>query len=161
MSAITYFGHVTDTELDFSPPRQAYLPLFLPLTCRVIMFGNVLKTSVRCSRSIQSNLTQQAQLLRPSLSKTLVSSQQVAWRRFLSDDVRAKIHQAVHEKPVVLFMKGTPDMPQCGFSRAAIQVLSMWQVPPEKMKTYDVLADNELRNSIKEYSCVSAIPQGI
>ncbi|KAF9025307.1 monothiol glutaredoxin-5 [Hymenopellis radicata] len=107
------------------------------------MFGTVLKTS----------------LLRPSLSKTLVSSQRVAWRRFLSDDVRAKIHQAVHEKPVVLFMKGTPDMPQCGFSRAAIQVLSMWQVPPEKMKTYDVLADNELRNSIKEYSEWPTIPQ--
>ena len=55
----------------------------------------------------------------------------------------------------MLFMKGTPDMPQCGFSRAAIQVLDLHGVPPEKMKTYNVLEDQELRNGIKEFSCVS------
>ena len=52
----------------------------------------------------------------------------------------------------MLFMKGTPDMPQCGFSRAVCQILEIHGVPPEKMKTYDVLQDSELRNSIKEFS---------
>lgn len=76
-------------------------------------------------------------------------------RRYLSQDVRAKIQEAVKSTPVVLFMKGTPDAPQCGFSRAAVQVLDINGVPAEKMKTFDVLEDSELRQSIKEFSYVS------
>ena len=72
----------------------------------------------------------------------------------MSEDVRAKIQQAVASTPVVLFMKGTPDAPQCGFSRAAVQVLGIHGVPEEKMKTFDVLEDSELRQSIKEFSYV-------
>lgn len=49
-------------------------------------------------------------------------------------------------------MKGTPEMPQCGFSRAVVQVLDIHQVPLEKLTTYDVLEDAELRSSIKEFS---------
>ncbi|KAK0457883.1 thioredoxin-like protein [Desarmillaria tabescens] len=56
-------------------------------------------------------------------------------------------------------MKGTPDYPQCGFSRAAIQVLDLHNVPAEKMKTFDVLEDQELRNAIKEFSEWPTIPQ--
>jgi len=51
-------------------------------------------------------------------------------------------------------MKGNPQIPQCGFSRAAIQVLDIHGVPPEKLTTYDVLEDSELRSNIKEFSCV-------
>ena len=83
----------------------------------------------------------------PSLSLSIA-------RRYISQDVRAKIQKAVESTPVVLFMKGTPDAPQCGFSRAAVQVLDIHGVPPEKMKTFDVLEDSELRQSIKEFSCV-------
>lgn len=43
-------------------------------------------------------------------------------------------------------------MPQCGFSRAVVQVLDIHQVPLEKLKTYNVLEDAELRSSIKEFS---------
>ena len=73
-------------------------------------------------------------------------------RRFLSNDTRLKIQQAVEATPVVLFMKGTPDAPQCGFSKAAVQVLEMQGVPPEKFSSYNVLEDSELRSAIKEFS---------
>ena len=56
------------------------------------------------------------------------------------------------EKPLVLFMKGTPDFPQCGFSRAVVQLLDINGVPLKKIKAYDVLEDSELRNDIKEFS---------
>jgi monothiol glutaredoxin len=72
--------------------------------------------------------------------------------RFLSQEIRAKLDAAVKAKPLVLFMKGTPDVPQCGFSRAVVQILDLHGVPHEKMQTYDVLVDPELRSSIKEYS---------
>jgi monothiol glutaredoxin len=56
-------------------------------------------------------------------------------------------------------MKGTPELPQCGFSRAVIQVLDIHGVPHEKMRTYNVLEDPELRNGIKEFSCVYMLSQ--
>lgn len=52
----------------------------------------------------------------------------------------------------MLFMKGTPAEPQCGFSRAVIQVLDLHGVPDDKIKAYNVLADAELRAGIKEFS---------
>ncbi|KIL65617.1 hypothetical protein M378DRAFT_49903, partial [Amanita muscaria Koide BX008] len=79
--------------------------------------------------------------------------------RFISQQVRAKIDAAVKAKPLVLFMKGTPELPQCGFSRAVVQILDLQGVPAEKMQTYDVLVDPELRNSIKEYAEWPTIPQ--
>jgi monothiol glutaredoxin len=80
-----------------------------------------------------------------------------ALRRLLSSEARAQIQKAVDASPLVLFMKGTPELPQCGFSRAVIQVLDLHGVPPEKMRTYDVLEDPELRNGIKEFSCVCSL----
>ena len=49
-------------------------------------------------------------------------------------------------------MKGDPEQPQCGFSRAVVQILGLYNIPPEKVQTYDVLQDQELRNGIKEFS---------
>jgi len=49
------------------------------------------------------------------------------------------------EKPVVLFMKGTPSAPQCGFSRATVQILGIQGVDPSKFASYNVLEDPELR----------------
>lgn len=68
-----------------------------------------------------------------------------AQRRLLSDAVRQAIDKAVGSAPVVLFMKGTPETPQCGFSRASIQVLGLQGVDPEKFAAYNVLEDAELR----------------
>ncbi|KAI0085751.1 glutaredoxin, partial [Irpex rosettiformis] len=80
-------------------------------------------------------------------------------RRYITQEARQKIQSAVETTPVVLFMKGTPEQPMCGFSRAAIQVLELQGVPPEKFKTFDVLQDSELRSSIKEFSEWPTIPQ--
>jgi monothiol glutaredoxin len=56
-------------------------------------------------------------------------------------------------------MKGTPETPQCGFSRAAIQVLGLQGVHPEKFAAFNVLEDSELREGIKEFSDWPTIPQ--
>lgn len=65
--------------------------------------------------------------------------------RCLSDEVRSAIDRAVASSPVVLFMKGTPETPQCGFSRASIQILGMQGVDPDKFTAFNVLEDQELR----------------
>ncbi|EPS42995.1 hypothetical protein H072_3019 [Dactylellina haptotyla CBS 200.50] len=79
--------------------------------------------------------------------------------RYLSDSTRAAIDKAVASSPVVLFMKGTPEFPQCGFSRASIQVLGLQGVDPKKFTAFNVLEDEELRQGIKEYSSWPTIPQ--
>ena len=70
--------------------------------------------------------------------------------------VFARIEEDVNSNPVVLYMKGTPVFPQCGFSAQVVQVLSLLGV---KFKAFDILADDELRQGIKEYSHWPTIPQ--
>ncbi|EXJ82026.1 monothiol glutaredoxin [Capronia coronata CBS 617.96] len=79
--------------------------------------------------------------------------------RLLSNEVRKAIDRAVASAPVVLFMKGTPETPQCGFSRTSIQILGLQGVDPRKFTAFNVLEDEELRSGIKEYSDWPTIPQ--
>ena len=74
----------------------------------------------------------------------------------MSDDVQARIATAVNSADVLLFMKGTPLFPQCGFSSRAIAMLDRLGVEYE---TVDVLQDMEIRQGIKEYSDWPTIPQ--
>ena len=67
-----------------------------------------------------------------------------------------RIQSEIDENSVVLFMKGSPMMPQCGFSAAVAQALTQMEV---KFKGIDVLADEELRQGIKEFSSWPTIPQ--
>ena len=70
--------------------------------------------------------------------------------------VHDRIQDNIDENSVVLFMKGTPMFPQCGFSAAVVQALSVMGV---KFKGIDVLEDMELRDGIKEFSSWPTIPQ--
>ncbi|KZZ89210.1 monothiol glutaredoxin-5 precursor [Moelleriella libera RCEF 2490] len=79
--------------------------------------------------------------------------------RLLSTETKTAIDKAVASAPVVLFMKGTPEMPQCGFSATVIKILGMQGVNPSKFAAFNVLEDAELREGIKEYSDWPTIPQ--
>ena len=71
-------------------------------------------------------------------------------------DAKERIEALVKANDVVLFMKGTPLFPQCGFSSRAVAILDHLGVPFE---TVDVLQDQEIRTGIKEYSDWPTIPQ--
>ena len=73
-----------------------------------------------------------------------------------SNIVFDRIKQDVTSNPVVLYMKGTPVFPQCGFSAAVVQILTELGV---KFKGIDVLTDPEIRQGIKEYANWPTIPQ--
>lgn len=79
--------------------------------------------------------------------------------RFLNSETKKAIEEAIGSAPVVLFMKGTPEFPQCGFSRATIAMLGQQGVDPAKFAAYNVLEDPELREGIKEFSNWPTIPQ--
>ena len=72
------------------------------------------------------------------------------------DPITTRIQNDIDANPVVLYMKGTPVFPQCGFSAQVVQVLSLVGV---KFKAFDVLADDEIRQGIKEFSNWPTIPQ--
>src|ERR1041384_4251001 len=74
----------------------------------------------------------------------------------MDSTVQDRIRQQVTDAPVVLFMKGTPVFPQCGFSAAVVQILSNLGV---RFKAIDVLKDADVRQGIKEFSTWPTIPQ--
>ncbi len=74
----------------------------------------------------------------------------------MEDHVTQRIEELIASSPVFVFMKGNKLMPQCGFSNNVVQILHSLGVPFE---TFDVLADGEIRNGIKEYSEWPTIPQ--
>ncbi len=74
----------------------------------------------------------------------------------MSNPVHDRIQTEVSSNDVLLFMKGTPVFPQCGFSSMVVQVLSHVGV---KFKAVDVLADPDVRQGIKEFSNWPTIPQ--
>ena len=74
----------------------------------------------------------------------------------INENTRERIQTEVDSNDVLLFMKGTPVFPQCGFSAAVIQVLSHLQV---KFNSVNVLEDMDIREGIKHYSDWPTIPQ--
>lgn len=72
-------------------------------------------------------------------------------------DVQQKIHATVTGNPVVLYMKGTPQFPQCGFSARAVQILKACGV--DNFVAVNVLEDADIRQGIKDYANWPTIPQ--
>ncbi|MBA5724388.1 Grx4 family monothiol glutaredoxin [Candidatus Liberibacter sp.] len=71
-------------------------------------------------------------------------------------DIRNFIQDEIRNNDVVLFMKGTPEYPQCGFSREVVKILDSISV---LYKAINILLDDDLRQDIKEYSEWPTIPQ--
>ncbi|CAG0902125.1 unnamed protein product [Darwinula stevensoni] len=87
-------------------------------------------------------------LIPNSVSFCATSSHEVGSNKFFEE--------ALSKNKVVVFMKGVPDAPKCGFSNAVVQILRMHGV---NYDSYDVLADERIRQGVKEYSSWPTIPQ--
>lgn len=74
----------------------------------------------------------------------------------MTEATHDRIGSLINDNKIMVFMKGTKLMPQCGFSNNVVQILNTLGVPYE---TVDVLADPEIRQGIKEYSSWPTIPQ--
>lgn len=74
----------------------------------------------------------------------------------MESDIKEQIQKDISENKIVIYMKGTPDMPQCGFSKAVVDVFKELAV---KFETRDVLSDPKLRQGIKAFTNWPTIPQ--
>jgi len=74
----------------------------------------------------------------------------------MTPELKEQIDNLVHQNKILVFMKGTKLMPQCGFSNNVVQILNTLGVPFE---TIDILENSEIRQGIKEYSNWPTIPQ--
>lgn len=74
----------------------------------------------------------------------------------MSDPIQQKIKDLVEKNPVVIFMKGTPEMPQCGFSAQSIQCLKAAGAP---ITAINILEDPAIRQGIKDFTQWPTIPQ--
>ena len=73
-------------------------------------------------------------------------------------NAQERIEKIISENPVVLFMKGTPEFPQCGFSSQVVQILEYVGAP---IASVNVLEDAEIRQGVKEYANWPTIPSFI
>ena len=74
----------------------------------------------------------------------------------MENPTKNKIQDLINSNPVMVFMKGTKLMPQCGFSNNVVQILNSLGI---EFNTFDVLSDFEIREGIKEFSEWPTIPQ--
>jgi monothiol glutaredoxin len=74
----------------------------------------------------------------------------------ISEDLKKRIEETLRKDRVMLFMKGSPAMPQCGFSAAVVGVLKDVGVP---FGSHNILADPEMRDGLKEYANWPTFPQ--
>ena len=74
----------------------------------------------------------------------------------MDEDLKERIENDIKKNKVMLYMKGTPEEPQCGFSAQVISVLKTYNVPFE---TFNILEDDDIRQGIKEYSDWPTVPQ--
>ncbi|XP_066551109.1 glutaredoxin-related protein 5, mitochondrial isoform X2 [Amia ocellicauda] len=101
--------------------------------------NNLMKLSGRC-------LLSGARLLRPTVARLLSA-----------EAGQTDLSQLVKKDKVVVFIKGTPAQPMCGFSNAVVQILRMHGV--DEYASYNVLEDQELRQGVKSFSNWPTIPQ--
>ncbi|KAJ1899657.1 monothiol glutaredoxin grx5 [Coemansia sp. IMI 209127] len=106
------------------------------------------------------------QSLRPATTRLALSAQrapaassahQLLSVRMITARAKSIIDDAVKQNSLVVFMKGSPDEPMCGFSRAVVQILQMHGV--DEIASVDCLQDPEIREGIKEYTDWLTIPQ--
>jgi monothiol glutaredoxin len=71
-------------------------------------------------------------------------------------DLKARLEALVNSGPIMLFMKGTPDMPQCGFSANVVRILNHFSV---SYNTFNILSDMDIREGLKQYSNWPTYPQ--
>lgn len=74
----------------------------------------------------------------------------------MNPELKQRIEEIIKGDRIVVFMKGTKLMPQCGFSNNVVQILNTFGVP---FSTFDILSDYDIRQGIKEYSNWPTIPQ--
>jgi len=74
----------------------------------------------------------------------------------MNENIKKKLNDLIEKNEVCLFMKGTPDVPQCGFSLAVANILKHLNV---NFKSVNVLEDNDIREGIKIFSDWPTIPQ--
>jgi len=74
----------------------------------------------------------------------------------MNSDTQSRIETLINSSPIMVFMKGTKLMPQCGFSNNVVQILNSLGM---SFETFDVLSDLDIREGIKDYSNWPTIPQ--
>ncbi|KAJ7524563.1 hypothetical protein O6H91_01G173800 [Diphasiastrum complanatum] len=92
----------------------------------------------------------------PPASTTTEAADKVGEPEKLSETLKARIETVVNSEPVLLFMKGSPEEPRCGFSRKVVDVLKEEKVP---FGSFDILSDEDVRQGLKIYSSWPTYPQ--
>jgi len=76
-----------------------------------------------------------------------------------ASSLEERMRALLNQKPIMLLMKGTPEAPQCGFSRQIVAILAEEGIKPGDYGTFNILSDEEIRQGVKAYSNFPTFPQ--
>lgn len=128
------------------------------------LFGRRVKSATRSLKPVMASTNQKSNLMKKYASASVASKSFTKWSTSVhrsyassSQTIAERIAEQVKAAPVVIYMKGTPKSPQCGFSRAVVDVMRREALA--KYDYYNILEDEVLRQGIKDYSNWPTIPQ--
>jgi len=123
----------------------------------IIVTSKVEVAAFNCPRpSFTTRLSSNVVLSTQPGSQLKLASDDVEFAQETPEQTQARIQELVDRHPVLLFMKGSKIFPQCGFSNTASQILQSFNI---EYHTVDVLADDSIRQGVKQYSNWPTIPQ--
>lgn len=128
------------------------------------LFGRRVKSATRSLKPVVASTNQKSILMKQYASVGVASKSFTKWNSLVtrsyassSQTIAERIAEQVKAAPVVIYMKGSPKSPQCGFSRAVVDVMRRESLA--KYDYYNILEDEVLRQGIKDYSNWPTIPQ--
>ncbi|KAK1743031.1 glutaredoxin [Skeletonema marinoi] len=123
---------------------------------RPIIFATALLSSASCTTAFAPAATAVTTQQQRTSSSPITSLTPLKMSDSPDTPTQLKIQSLVDDNPVLLFMKGSKLFPQCGFSNTACQILQSYNIDFE---TVDVLADEQIRQGVKDFSQWPTIPQ--
>lgn len=128
----------------------------MSLTSKSLFLSLRFSSTRLINRSLSTGITKSIiNSQKPKLIPKILPVTKTIFGRY-STETKQKIDEMVKSNDIVVFIKGTADQPMCGFSKAVVDIMNMHGV---NFKTFNVLADEDIRSGIKEYSNWPTIPQ--
>ncbi|CDO99552.1 unnamed protein product [Coffea canephora] len=155
------FDILTDDEVREGLKKFSNWPTYPQLYCKGELLGGCdIVTAMHESGELKEVLldhgteasdSSKAEATEPGMGKGGISE-----ASGLSADLNSRLDSLINSSPVMLFMKGEPDAPRCGFSRKVVDILRQEKID---FKSFDILTDDEVRQGLKVYSNWSSYPQ--
>lgn len=155
------FDILTDHEVREGLKKFSNWPTFPQFYCKGELLGGcdiaiAMHESGELKEVFRDHGIEVSESTKAEVTEPIVGKGGISEASGLSADLNSRLESLINSSPVILFMKGKPDEPRCGFSRKVVEILRQEKI---EFKSFDILIDEEVRQGLKVYSNWSSYPQ--